>query len=88
MPPRYDILLKNATVVDPVNSRNAVTDVAVADGKIAEITPEMDPEGAGEWVDLSGFYLLPGIIDLHVHASSWLGGISQISLLLHSTCCG
>ena len=74
MPPRHDILLKNATVVDPVNSRNAVMDVAVADGKIAEITTEMDPELAREWVDLSGFYLIPGIIDLHVHASSWLGG--------------
>ena len=49
-------------------------DVAVADGKIAEITTEMNPELAREWVDLSGFYLIPGIIDLHVHASSWLGG--------------
>jgi cytosine/adenosine deaminase-related metal-dependent hydrolase len=74
MPPRHDILLKNATVVDPVNIRNAVMDVAVADGKIAEITTEMNPELAREWVDLSGFYLIPGIIDLHVHASSWLGG--------------
>ena len=74
MLPRHDILLKNATVVDPVNSRNAVMDVAVADGKIAEVTTEMDPELAREWVDLSGFYLIPGIIDLHVHASSWLGG--------------
>jgi dihydroorotase-like cyclic amidohydrolase len=67
-------LLKNATVVDPVNIRNAVMDVAVADGKIVEITTEMNPELAREWVDLSGFYLIPGIIDLHVHASSWLGG--------------
>lgn len=74
MPPRHDILLKNATVVDPVNIRNAVMDVAVADGKIVEITTEMNPELAREWVDLSGFYLIPGIIDLHVHASSWLGG--------------
>jgi len=48
--------------------------VAVADGKIADITAELAPELASEWVDLSGFYLIPGIIDLHVHVSSWLGG--------------
>ncbi len=74
MPLRYDILLKNATVVDPVNDRNAVMDVAVADGKIAEIATDLNPDGARESVDLSGFYLIPGIIDLHVHVSSWLGG--------------
>jgi dihydroorotase-like cyclic amidohydrolase len=74
MPPKHDILLKNATVVDPVNNRNAVTDVAVADGRIADILPEMDPGLAAESIDLSGFYLIPGIIDLHVHVSTWLGG--------------
>ena len=74
MPLRYDILLKNATVVDPVNSRNAVMDVGVADGRIAEIGADLNPDRAREWIDLSGFYLIPGIIDLHVHVSSWLGG--------------
>ena len=74
MPPRHDILLKGATVVDPVNNRNAVMDVAVADGRIADILPEMDPELAAESIDLGGFHLVPGIIDLHVHVSSWLGG--------------
>ena len=71
---QYDMLLKNATVVDPVNKINAVMDVAVANGKIADIAPDMDSERAAEREDLSGFYLIPGIIDLHVHASSWLGG--------------
>ncbi len=74
MPRRYELLLKNATVVDPVNDRNAVMDVAVADGKVADIAPDTDPERAKEWVGLAGLHLLPGIIDLHVHVSSWLGG--------------
>jgi dihydroorotase-like cyclic amidohydrolase len=74
MPPQHDILLKGATVVDPVNNRHAVMDVAVAGGRIADILPEMDPGLADESIDVSGFYLIPGIIDLHVHASSWLGG--------------
>ena len=74
MPPQHDILLKGATVVDPVNNRHAVMDVAVAGGRIADILPEMDSGLADESIDLSGFYLIPGIIDLHVHASSWLGG--------------
>ena len=74
MAPQYDLLLKNATVVDPVNNRNAVLDVAVADGTIAGIAPEMNTDNSRESIEVTGFYLVPGIIDLHVHASSWLGG--------------
>ena len=74
MAPQYDLLLKNATVVDPVNNRNAVLDVAVADGTIAGIAPEMNTNNSRESIEVTGFYLVPGIIDLHVHASSWLGG--------------
>ena len=37
MPYKYRLLLKNATVVDPVNQRNAVLDIAVAGDKIADV---------------------------------------------------
>ena len=33
----YDLLLKNAWVVDPLNSVNGVADVAIQDGKIAKV---------------------------------------------------
>ena len=71
---RYDALLKNAMVVDPTTKREGIMDVAVAGGKIADIAPDIDPTLAEELFDVSGYHVVPGIIDLHMHASAWLGG--------------
>jgi cytosine/adenosine deaminase-related metal-dependent hydrolase len=74
MPEQYDVLLRNGVVVDPDGGRMESADVAVTGGQIAEIAPGLDPTRAREIFDLRGYHLLPGIIDLHVHASAWLGG--------------
>ena len=71
---RYDVLLKNGTVVDYVTDRLETADVAVKDGVIAEIAPDLDPTQAQEVFDVAGYHVVPGIIDHHVHASAWLGG--------------
>ncbi|SEA71295.1 Amidohydrolase family protein [Desulfuromusa kysingii] len=71
---RYKIIFKNGFVVDPVNHRNGRFDIAIVDGQIAAIAPEIDPTLADESFDLSGQYVVPGIIDPHIHASAWLGG--------------
>jgi len=71
---RYDALLKNGMVVDPTTKREGIMDVAVAGGKIADIAPDIDPTLAEELFDVSGYHVVPGIIDLHMHASAWLGG--------------
>ena len=71
---RYDALLKNGMVVDPTTKREEVMDVAVAGGKIADIAPGIDPTLAEELLDVRGYHVVPGIIDLHMHASAWLGG--------------
>ncbi len=74
MQTKYDILLKGGIVVDPVNRITGVADVAIANGKITEIGADLDPGQATETIAVSGKHVLPGIIDLHVHVSSWLGG--------------
>lgn len=74
MSTKYDILLKGGTVVDPVNRVTGVADVAVTDGKIVAVDANLDPGLANESIPLAGKHVLPGIIDLHVHASAWLGG--------------
>ncbi len=71
---KYDILLRGGIVVDPVNRSTRVADVAITDGKITEIGADLDPGRANENIDVTGKHVLPGIIDLHVHVSSWLGG--------------
>lgn len=71
---QYQVLLKNSLVVDPVNNRSDVLDIAIQDGKIVEIAPNLKASQAEDSFDLRGLYSIPGIVDLHVHASSWLGG--------------
>ena len=68
----YDLLLKNAWVVDPLNSVNGIADVAVLDGKIAKVQREIQ-DHAKEIIDFTGMVLQPGIIDSHVHLGTMWG---------------
>ena len=71
---RYDLLLKNGLVVDPTTQREGIMDLAVRGGQIVEVAPDLDPAQAKELFDTTGLHVVPGIVDLHVHASTWLGG--------------
>ncbi|HIJ56434.1 MAG TPA: amidohydrolase family protein [Deltaproteobacteria bacterium] len=74
MPIKYDLILKNGRVIDPVNEKDGMLDVAIADGRIADIAEDIDPTLAGECFEVKDKYVIPGIIDPHVHASAWIGG--------------
>jgi dihydroorotase len=63
----FDLLIKNGHVIDAKNGVNAVTDVAVAGGKIARVAANIDPKLARRLVDASGLYVVPGLIDMHAH---------------------
>jgi len=63
----FDLLIKNGHVIDAKNGVNAVTDVAVAGGKIARVAANIDPKLARRVVDASGLYVVPGLIDMHAH---------------------
>ena len=66
----YDLLLDNGYVLDPANGVEGYRDVAIADGKIAAVAEEIDPARAKRVLDVSGLYVTPGLIDLHVHVFS------------------
>ena len=69
----YELLLKGGHVIDPKNNINAVMDVAISDGKIARVAPKIDPIEARQAVDVSGFYVTPGLVDIHVHVYAGTG---------------
>lgn len=71
--PRYEIVLKGGHVIDPRNQIDGVMDVAVADGKIAAVRPDISPAEARTMVDVSGLYVTPGLIDDHVHVFATTG---------------
>ncbi|HLS41007.1 MAG TPA: amidohydrolase [Ornithinicoccus sp.] len=67
------LAITNARVV-PVEADPFTGTVVVEDGRIAALGPDVAvPEGA-EVVDAGGRWLLPGLIDAHVHLGVWEEG--------------
>jgi dihydroorotase len=70
---KYDLLLRGGHVIDPKSGTSAVRDVAIAGGRIAAVAPRIDPAEAFKVVDVSGLYVTPGIVDMHVHVFAGTG---------------
>src|SRR5205085_6640622 len=70
---KYDLLLKGGHVIDPKNKISAVRDVAIANGKVAAVEARINPAEALKVVDVSGYYVTPGLIDIHVHVFAGTG---------------
>jgi len=70
-----DVLIRGGTVV--TDEGPATADVAIADGRIAELGPGITVR-ADEEIDAAGCHLFPGLVDPHVHfndpgRSEWEG---------------
>ena len=63
----YDLIIKGGTVVDPSQNIHGLNDVAVEDGKIARIAPDIPSAEAKRTVEVKGKVVIPGLIDLHTH---------------------
>lgn len=62
-----DLLVKAGHVIDPKNGVNGVMDVGIAGGKIARVAPDIPINTAKRIVTAKGLYVVPGLIDMHVH---------------------
>ena len=62
----YDLIIKNAAVLDGTGSPHYLSDVAVLDGKIALVAKNIISP-ARETIDACGLSLSPGFIDAHSH---------------------
>lgn len=62
-----DILLKGGHVIDPKNNIDSRMDVAIANGKILRVAADIPSSGAKRVINAEGFYVTPGLIDLHTH---------------------
>ena len=64
--PAYDLLIKNARIVDGSGNPWFRADVAIKDGRIARIGRlNNGPETASRTIDARGQILAPGFIDVH-----------------------
>jgi dihydroorotase len=62
---RFDLVLRGGRVIDPAQGIDGIRDVAIVEGKIAAVGPDLS--GTGETIDVRGALVLPGLIDTHAH---------------------
>ena len=81
---QVDLLIKNGHVIDPKNGINSKMDVAVTDGVISHVANNISIAGAEKVVDATGYYVTPGLIDVHAHVfvgmtpRKFAGGLSSV----------
>jgi dihydroorotase len=62
----YDLILRGGHVIDPANRLDGVMDLAVTGSRVAEVAPSLDSTAEVD-LDVAGRYVVPGLIDIHVH---------------------
>ena len=84
----YDLVLQGGTLIDAKNAISARRDIAISGGKIAAVAPSIPASDGKQVVDVSGLYVTPGLVDIHVHVFSGDGpeymGVSSVSPDDHS----
>ena len=63
---KMSILIKNGRVIDPDTRKDGRYDILIEEDKIVKVDQEIKEE-AEEVIDAEGCYVMPGLIDLHVH---------------------
>jgi N-acyl-D-aspartate/D-glutamate deacylase len=67
----WDVVLRGGRVIDPESGLDAVRDVAVAEGRVAEIGNGLRPARAE--FDVAGLVVTAGFVDLHSHVNEIAG---------------
>jgi N-acyl-D-aspartate/D-glutamate deacylase len=91
--PEYDLVIRGGRIVDGVMTPAFIGDIAVKDGKIADVGA-IAARGARE-IDATGLIVAPGVIDVHTHYDAQLSwdpyasatcwhGVTSIVI----SCCG
>jgi predicted amidohydrolase YtcJ len=70
----FDLLLRGGRVIDPASGHDGIADVAITGSHIAAIGAGLPIEAAAEVVDVSGKFVLPGMIDTHAHVYQYVTG--------------
>ena len=70
---QFDLVLKGGHLIDPQNGIDAPKDIGIRGKVIAAVDVDLPTEGAGQVIDVSGLYVTPGLVDIHIHAYATAG---------------
>ena len=64
----YDLLVRGGRVLDPGRGIDGMLDVAVRGGRIVALRKGIPASAAAEVMEAGGLLVVPGLIDIHLHA--------------------
>jgi dihydroorotase len=64
----YALVIRGGRVIDPAQRFDGIADVAIADGKIAAVGRDLAVSSAVKTLDARGKLVVPGLVDVHLHA--------------------
>lgn len=67
---QYDLVIRGGRVVDPTRRLDSLMDVAISNGKIADILTPGSATEAATTFNATGKLVVPGLIDIHTHVRS------------------
>lgn len=70
---QFDLVLKGGHLIDPQNGIDAPKDIGIKGKVVAAVDAALPTEGAGQVIDVSGLYVTPGLVDIHIHAYATAG---------------
>ena len=73
---QYDLVLHGGHVIDPGNGIDALMDVAVSGDHVAAVEASIPGVRARRVIDVTGYYVVPGLVDLHMHVFGYSGSIA------------
>ncbi len=60
-------ILKGGHLIDPFSKIDRVLDLALKDGRIDSIKESINPKPGDSFIDVQGFMVVPGLVDIHLH---------------------
>ncbi len=60
-------VLKGGRVIDPYLRTDKVLDLSMKEGRIDSIKESINPKPGDSFIDVQGFIVIPGLVDIHLH---------------------